>query len=164
MSPIPEFWHALGYFVEQLPQITEFTHYTTGWNTPQGTQTGDPDDMGGEDDTDGGNEEIATNAGPQTQMRHLGSADGGMRPNPREYRRQELEDHAHTGRPIVREPRLSNTFLRRLIAARGSQLRKLQIHGIVVDMDQVREITSGCLNLSELVLHLYEGTPVRLDF
>ena len=80
--------------------------------------------------------------------------------NPLEYRRQEMENHASSGQPIIREPRLSNSFLRRFLFARGPNLRKLRIHGIVATMDQVRAICEACPALQDVVLHLFEDNNV----
>lgn len=80
---------------------------------------------------------------------------------PQEYRRQELEYHASSGKPIIRDPRLSTLFLKRLIMARGLQLTKLRIHGIVSTMEQVRLVCEGCPNLQDVVLQLFEDEKVR---
>lgn len=145
LCPVTDFWQHLAHFVEELPHLQEFTHYTSSWNTPRDTYTdsldSDEENTGHPREEDRGNEVNLT---------------------PREYRRQELEEHAHTGRPIVREPKLSTSFLRRLLASRGPHLRKLRIHGIVASMEQMMDIAQTCQELEDLVLHFYEGSPVRI--
>ena len=81
--------------------------------------------------------------------------------SPQEYRRKEMEDHASSGRPIIREPRLSTSFVRRLLLARGSQLQKLRIHGILTALDQLRTICETCSGLQDLVVQLFEDDKVR---
>jgi hypothetical protein len=83
---------------------------------------------------------------------------------PQDYRRQELEEHVSSGQPIIREPRLSTVFLKRLLTSRGFNLTKLRIHGIVSTMDQVRLICQACHRLQDLVLQLFEDENVRNSF
>jgi hypothetical protein len=148
-----EFWQCLATFVEQLPALQEFTHYTSSWMTPRDTYTNtlDSDD----NDNDNDVEEMDAVANALTRVRFNGSTT-------QEYRRHELEEHASNGRPIVREPRLSSAFLRRLLAARGQNLTKVRIHGIVLTMEQVAWITDTCARLSDLVVHLYDGDAETL--
>jgi hypothetical protein len=137
LCPAQDFWQYLASFVEDLPQLSEFTLYRSSWNTSR-IDEGDIDDV--EEDFD---QEDDTQTTPQ------------------EYRRQELEQHANTGQPIVREPRLSTSFIKRLLSARGSNLVKLRIHGIASTMEQVRLICQGCSQLQDLVLQLFEDDKVR---
>lgn len=60
------------------------------------------------------------------------------------------------------EPKLSAAFLRRLIMARGSQLTKLRVHGLAASLKQLEEVCSGCPQLRDLVLQLYESDKVSV--
>lgn len=142
LCPAQDFWQHLASFIENLPNLTEFTVYRSSWNTSQA-------DQDGADDIEEDMEEIDDS--------HSQSSD---HPTPQEYRRQEMEEHASSGQPIIREPRLSNLFLKRLLLSRGSSLIKLRIHGIVSTMDQVRLICQSCPRLQDLVLQLFEDDKV----
>ena len=71
-----------------------------------------------------------------------------------------MEEHAQSGQPILREPRLSTLFLRRLVLAKGPRLTKIRIHGILSTMDQLRILCQGCPNLQDLVVQLFEDEKV----
>lgn len=161
LCPAAEFWLKLGCLVEDLPNLQEFTHYTSSWMTPAAyPSTLDSDeDMLEDGEEEGGASDQDDEHGMGTAMR-AGRFSG---LTPQEYRRYELEEHASNGRPIVREPRLMSSFLKRLISARGAQLTKIRIHGVVMRMDLAALIAEGCPNLRDLVVHLYEGETMALQ-
>lgn len=158
---ITNFWLHLNDMMESLPKIENFTLYTSSWNTPRGmyTDTLDSDEENGEND-----EEIHQDHLVRQQQNGNGFGIRRFTGNTsQEYRRHELEEHARSGKPIVREPKVDSWFLKRFLPLRGKQLSKLRIHGIVMTIDQVREISIGCPNLKDLVVHLYEGDKVRIQ-
>lgn len=155
---ITHFWVHLTDMMDSLSNIENFTLYTSSWNTPRGmyTDTLDSDEDMGENDDESHHDHLLRqqrNGNGAGTRRYTGNTS-------QDYRRHELEEHARSGKPIVREPKVDSWFLKRFLSSRGEQLIKLRIHGIVMTIDQVREISFGCPNLKDLVVHLYEGDKV----
>lgn len=59
-------------------------------------------------------------------------------------------------------PVLPTWFLIRLLASRGSQLRKLRLHGIGLSLDQLGMIAQHCRKVQELVIQIWEDDLPRL--
>lgn len=142
-----DFWQHLAAFVEDLPSLAQFTLYRSSWNTSR---------VGEEDMLDESNEDASDD-----ELNEAHDSIDNTPCTPQEYRRQEMEKHANSGKPIIRDPLLSTSFLKRLLAARASTLTKLRIHGILMTIEQLRLVCEECEQVQDLVVQLFEDDKVR---
>lgn len=151
-----EHWPALADFVEALPRLQAFTHYLSSWNTRTGAHDTHRDSRGSEhaDDSD---DDIRRDRSEVTNDQNQNRRDPDTIAQP-----TGTVSLQRSRKPM--EPKLSATFLRRFIMARGSQLTKLRVHGLAASMNQLEEVCNGCPQLRDLVLQLYESDKVCICY
>lgn len=152
-AEVHEFYHNFALLLEEAYNLEELTHYA-GAGTKSALD-GDQDDSDDSEEEQGQaqEEEQANQARSFEQppdVSRLELRDQHRKPG------QHVHRHGQRSPPPANLPLLPSSFLRQMAASRGSQLRKLRLHGVGISLDQLALIVEGCPRLEDLVIQIWE--------